>query len=327
MTKIPFHRKIFIYFKKNLSVITRLSKSPYIVLIVLKNYFLFLILKKRVLRNLQLAIIYDCQYKCSLCAAAGLKREKEPLNVEQIKKIIEKIKSLGCINVNLTGGEPLLRTDIDKIVKLIYKSGLMVGLITNGGLIEYNLLKKLKVSGLSEIAISMYGSEEYHDNFTGIKGSYRKAIQSIEIAKRLKLNTIINTIITHDSLRKRCLEDIKIIAIHYSIFIQPILLCYSRKNLCGVDFSLTSEDLESFKVLLRDPYIKSLHRNYFGSTCPAGNEYIYIGAYGDVFMCDLVQTSYGNVLEESLVTIWQRMLASRIDIGHKHLCLGLKNNN
>ncbi len=313
--------------RKKFKLINRLLKSPRIIPSILRNYLSILILRKKSLRNLQLAVTYDCQYNCSLCATRELKNNIETLSIEQIRRIIKEVKSLGCINVNLTGGEPLLRQDLDKIIRIISRNGLMAGLITNGGFLGYDLLRKLKSSGLTEVAISIHGNEEYHDMFTGIKGAYRKAVRSLEMAKEERLSVVINTVVTHRNLKERGLEGIKKIARDYGILIQPILLCFPHKNLINSGFSLTGEDLQTFNTLLKDPYIKPLHRNYLNSFCPAGNEYIYIGAYGDVFMCDLVQTPYGNVLQEPLVRIWQRMLNKRKVVGEKHLCVGLENND
>lgn len=284
-------------------------------------------MRENVLRNLQLAVTYDCQYNCFFCAANNLKKDIKTLNIEQIARITKEAKRLGCINVNITGGEPLLHKDLAQIVKTIYRNGLMVGLISNGALAEAGLLKRLKSSGLTEIAISIYGDEEYHDNFTNVKGSYRKALESIAIAKKSGLNVVINTIITHKSFKSRNIEVIKKIAKFHNILIQPILICLqNNKHLSDRAVSLNEVDLKEFGIFLQNAFVKPLHRNYFGSCCPAGNEYIYVGAYGDIFMCDLVQVNFGNVLEESLDAIWQRMIKKRKEITCDYMCIGLKNN-
>lgn len=312
--------------KIKVRAISRLLKSPGVIPSVLRNYLSILVFKKRVLRNLQLAITYDCQYNCFLCAAKHLNKGSDTLNTGQILKIVKEAKDLGCININLTGGEPLLHQELGKIVRIISKNGLMAGLITNGRLIERDLLRSLKKNGLTELAISIHGDEEYHDNFTGIKGAYRKAVRSIEIAKSINLNVVINTVITHSNLNNQGTEDIKRLARFYNIAIQPIPICFPDKNLIDKKFILDKEDLQNLEVLLKDSYVRPLHHNYFGSACPAGGEYIYIGAYGDVFMCDLVQIPFGNVLREPLTTLWQRMLSRRKDIGFGQICIGLKND-
>ena len=313
-------------FNKNLQVADKLIRNPAIIPAILKNYFKLTVLKKKVLRNLQLAVTYDCQYNCFLCATRHLKKERKALNIEQIKMVAREARALGCLNINLTGGEPLLHKELDRIVKAISETGLMVGLITNGGLIEDNLLKRLKAFGLRELAISIHGDEAYHDNFTGVQGSHKKAVRAIEAAKNRSISVVINTVITHDNLNNQRLKDIQGLAHFYNIFIQPILICFPKGDLIDARLSLTSEDFGKFHLLLKAPSFKPLHRNYFGSACPAGNEYIYVGSYGDVAMCDLVQDFFGNVTEEPLITIWQRMLAEREVIGCGHMCIGLKNN-
>mgnify|MGYP001590548892 CR=1 FL=1 len=313
--------------KRNFAVASKLTRKPAIIPALFRNYFRLMILRKKVLRNLQLAILYDCNYKCPLCATKHLKKAGPPLDIKQISRLVKEAKDLGCININLTGGEPLLHPELEQIIRIISENGLMTGLITNGHLLEYNLLKRLKTSGLTELAISVHGNEAYHDNFTGIKLSYRKAVESIEMAKDNKMSIVINTVITHDNLNSHCIDDIKRLARHYNIFIQPILICFPNKDLINSSSVLDKEDLRNFEILLKDPFIKPLHRNYFGSFCPAGDEYIYIGAYGDVFMCDLLQIPFGNIIDEPLANIWQRMLDKRKHIGYGHICVGLGDNS
>ncbi len=248
------------------------------------------------------------------------------MDINELEKIVREARSLGCINVNLTGGEPLLRKDLKEIVKVISSNGLMVGLITNGMLIEPDLLQELRQNGLSEISVSIHGGQDYHDAFTGVLGAYQKAVRAIELSKKAGLNTVLNTIITHQSLHSSSIDEIKKIARSFYILIQPSLVCFPDKCLVDEKFMLNEQDLKDFKAFSEDPYIKPLHHNYLGTGfCPAGIEYIYINAYGEVSMCDLAQSSFGNVLREPLSVIWKRMLNKRETMGGGSTCIGLDN--
>ena len=66
--------------------------------------------------------------------------------------------------------------------------------------------------------------------------------------------------------------------------------------------------LDLYDQLLRLPHVRNdtFFNFNFQSGCPAG-ERIYISAYGDVFTCPHVQVSFGNILEEPLKDIWERI--------------------
>lgn len=88
---------------------------------------------------------------------------------------------LGLRHVKLTGGEPLLHPEFEKIVKLIKEKGLGLTIETNGTLLTQSLARFLKdESSLGHISVSLDGAiPETHDPFRGVQGSFEKAVQGI----------------------------------------------------------------------------------------------------------------------------------------------------
>jgi radical SAM enzyme (rSAM/lipoprotein system) len=82
----------------------------------------------------------------------------------------------------LTGGEPLMRKDLEKCGEEIYKRGFPWGMVTNGYGLTPERFNALLKAGLRSITISLDGlNPETHDWFRGKSGSWEKAIQAIEL--------------------------------------------------------------------------------------------------------------------------------------------------
>ncbi len=127
----------------------------------------------------EIAVTYRCNLKCDFCYV-GERKTKE-LNTNDWKKILYKIYYEARVpSVSFTGGEPLLRNDIIKLVEYANGIGLWTNLITNGTLLGSSLAKTLKSAGLKSAQISLEGPQSaIHDNITGIPGSFQKTISGI----------------------------------------------------------------------------------------------------------------------------------------------------
>lgn len=101
-------------------------------------------------RDLRLIVTQKCCYQCLFCHGEGLQSVKtNSLNANDFGYLFEvSKKNFGIETVTLTGGEPLVRTDIIEIAKCLKNKGAKVTLTTNGSLFENNIkseniLKKL----------------------------------------------------------------------------------------------------------------------------------------------------------------------------------------
>ena len=71
-----------------------------------------------------------CNINCEFCCGAD--KSKKDSTLEEIKIVIDKFGKAGVDRIVLTGGEPLIRKDIDEIINYIYNKGINVYLSTNG---------------------------------------------------------------------------------------------------------------------------------------------------------------------------------------------------
>lgn len=144
---------------------------------------------------LRISLTEACNFRCLYCKALGedfLKIEKN-LSVEEISNLVKVLSRYGLKTVRFTGGEPLLRKDIEEIVKNTSPWVEDIGLTTNGFLLK-KYAEALKRAGLKRLNVSVDTlSPEKFEQLTG--GNLFKVLEGLETAKRvgfksIKLNTV-----------------------------------------------------------------------------------------------------------------------------------------
>ncbi len=125
-----------------------------------------------------------CNLKCVHCYAQAIDPDgKDEISTSQAKGIIDDLAAFGAPVMLFSGGEPLVRKDLVELAKYATSKGMRAVISTNGTLITKEKARELKDVGLSYVGISLDGTEETHDKFRGISGSYKKALEGVENCK------------------------------------------------------------------------------------------------------------------------------------------------
>ncbi len=149
-----------------------------------------------------LFVHFECTYRCNMkCAFCNVwrkniyKNEATPL---ELKERLSECWNLGCSLVSFTGGEPLLRKDLGKLLEFSNRNlGLFTGLVTNGILLDK------KFSDLSRYTDSLAVSFDVNDKqtFNRTRGidAFEKVKKNIETAKRMGLEIDLFSVITKET--------------------------------------------------------------------------------------------------------------------------------
>lgn len=101
-------------------------------------------------------LTYRCPLRCVYCsnpvALAGQQRE---LDTATWQRVLREAEALGVVQLNLTGGEPLLRDDLEALVEEARRCQLYTNLITSGTPLERARLEGLKACGLDAFQLSL----------------------------------------------------------------------------------------------------------------------------------------------------------------------------
>src|SRR5450759_847495 len=134
-------------------------------------------------------IFWECTLKCNLsCLHCGSECKKESMVKDMpVADFIKAIDSISAhINPNktiivFTGGEPLMRKDLESCGNELYKRGFPWGIVTNGYLLNQNRLKSLLDSGLRAITVSLDGLEDSHNWLRGNANSFKNVLEAIKL--------------------------------------------------------------------------------------------------------------------------------------------------
>jgi PqqA peptide cyclase len=101
-------------------------------------------------------LTYRCPLRCAYCSnPTALARQRPELTTEQWLRVFREAESLGVVQLNLTGGEPLLRPDLEALVADASALGLYVNLTTSGVPSADERWVRLAGGGLASVQISL----------------------------------------------------------------------------------------------------------------------------------------------------------------------------
>jgi cyclic pyranopterin phosphate synthase len=155
----------------------------------------------RTIRDLRISLTDRCNFRCFYCLPNGeppLARKETILTFEEIAEISEIFVSLGIEKIRLTGGEPMLRRNIENLISKLsaLKPALKDLALTTNGFAIPQRAAALRSAGLDRVTISLDSLDrENFKNITGVD-SLQSVLDSISAAKRagfdpIKINAVI----------------------------------------------------------------------------------------------------------------------------------------
>jgi pyrroloquinoline quinone biosynthesis protein E len=105
-------------------------------------------------------LTYRCPLRCAYCSNPEEHGDQPELDSAQWQGVFAEAEALGVVQVHLTGGEPLLRRDLEALVTKARALGLYTNLITSAVPLTRERLVALKAAGLDNVQISIQGTAE-----------------------------------------------------------------------------------------------------------------------------------------------------------------------
>ncbi len=282
-------------------------------------------------------VAFNLTKRCNLaCAHCYLDAEilkngsTDELSTADVKKAIDEIAVVvpECMIV-LTGGEPLLRPDIEELAAHASGLGLMVVIGSNGITLSAKKVKSLKQAGVAGIGLSIDSLDpQRHDDFRGRRGAWAKTMAAIDACRNEGLAFQIHFSVTDHTAHE--IDDMISFAREAEALVLNVffLVCTGRGEKY-TDISIENYD----KVLKRvvqaahdekqlmvrakcAPHFKRLAleldpkwpitmaHGYEAGSCIAGTRYARVTLEGEVTPCPFMETSGGSLREDSFADIW-----------------------
>ena len=138
-----------------------------------------------------------CNARCDFC---DYWKTREEARLDDYVPVLEKLKPMVVV---LTGGEPLLRSDLEHIIRRIreHSSTLYLGMVTNAAALSLERARALWGAGLDQLSISLDFLDERHDRARGVPGLTKKILDLVpRLVDAGISNVIFNTVIKADNL-------------------------------------------------------------------------------------------------------------------------------
>jgi cyclic pyranopterin phosphate synthase len=163
----------------------------------------------RPLRNLRISVTDKCNLRCAYCMPeeeyVWLPRQ-DILTFEEIARLVDAFVLVGVDKVRLTGGEPLMRRDLDQLVRMIAaKSAIRDLALTTNGLLLAEQARRLKAAGLHRLTVSLDTLQSGRFKVLTRRDAHDKVIAGIEAAaeagfRGTKIDTVVMRGINDDEL-------------------------------------------------------------------------------------------------------------------------------
>ena len=250
----------------------------------------------RPMKDLRISVTDRCNFRCSYCMPKEifgddyvfLPRE-ELLTFEEMERLAKIFESFGVRKIRLTGGEPLMRRNIDELVKKLLTLDNIkdVGLTTNGVLLkQYG--QKLKDAGLTRLNISLDALDENlfgNLNGRGIKSSF--ILENIQFAQNLGFEVKVNMVVQKND------NDQEIIPMAKYFKEQGITLRFIEFMDVGNDNAWSFEKVITKKQILtmlqQEFDLEPVDKDYFGEVA---ERYRYVGTESQVGFITSVSESF-----------------------------------
>ncbi|MCD8023756.1 MAG: radical SAM protein [Lachnospiraceae bacterium] len=284
------------------------------------------------LKHLFFEVTNRCNLSCLHCGSSCSAREGEDMPIDYIFRTLESVKR-NCkpnrLMLCVTGGEPLLYSDLTRAMSYATDQGFYWGMTTNATLIDDKKARSLFDAGLKSVTVSLDGLEDSHNWFRNTPGSFALAQRGIKALldhapsdARVDIITVVN---------KRNLSELEEIYRRISdtgirswrvVNMEPI-----GRALQNTDLMLDPDEYKRLFAFIVEKHFNSrnIDVNYgcshyltleyermvrpYSFTCIAGLQVASIACNGDILACldierrpELVQ---GNIREDDFWQVWE----------------------
>lgn len=276
-------------------------------------------------------LFWECTLRCNLhCKHCGsdCKRmtEVKDMPAEDFLRAIDSITphvNPNEVSIVITGGEPLMREDLEEVGLELYRRGYPWGMVSNGLYLTPQRLQRLMAAGLHSITISLDGSVEDHNWMRGHPNSYARAMEAIKmLVHEPELTWDVVTCVNRRNypyLEELKTSLYKIGVRHWRLFsIFPM-----GRAALHPEFQLTDEEFTGMMEFIKRTrkvgkmrvsygcegflggYEGEVRDNFF--SCNAGLSVASILADGSISACPSIRSNFnqGNIYQDDFMEVWE----------------------
>ncbi len=267
---------------------------------------------------------YKCPLHCPYCSnplGIGSAAYRDELATEDWARAISEAAELGVLQLALTGGEPLVRKDVEELARVSRQVGIYSSLITAGTPFTRKRAEALKEAGLDHVQVSIQDSDPIEsDRMAGTK-AYSKKIEAAKLARELDFPLTVNVVLHRQNLDRieaiiSLAEELGAIRLELANTQYQGWAAINKTGLMPTHEQLAAGEAAVIRARerlggsMQILWVLPDYYEEFPKTCMGGwgREAILIAPNGDVLPCQAASSIPGlvfdNIREKSLGEIW-----------------------
>ena len=270
--------------------------------------------------SVMIGLTYRCQCDCVHCGMNLYRVDpEEELSTDEVKSVIHQARELGSVEITFFGGEPLLREDLEELVAFASSLKMLPSLDTNGLLLTPERIRKLMDAGLAAVKVSLDSPEaEEHDRLRKTPGCFEKALTAIRECVNRNLPCVISTYASRENLKSGDLKEM--IELGRKLEVDAVRIIDTTLSGCFISSSglaLKTDDRIQLSNLLEPGFVflenLASSRPLTHPVCSAmARRYFYVSPRGNVQPCCFVPLSFGNIRNDPLKELLDRLWESTV---------------
>ena len=148
-------------------------------------------------------LTYRCPLQCPYCSnPLEIAKYQNELSTEDWVRVMQEARKMGAAQIGFSGGEPLVRPDLEELIQEARHLGYYTNLITSGVGMDEARVKRFKDAGLDHIQISFQASDEELNNFLGGTKTFQHKKEMARIVKAYEYPMVLNIVIHRKNIEQ-----------------------------------------------------------------------------------------------------------------------------
>lgn len=235
--------------------------------------------KIKVIDNYNMSRIFiectsQCNLRCKHCYGDFKIENSDSLSIERFEEIIAEAARLNIYQVDITGGEPLLYKDFNKMCQLLFKYGMLTHIFTNLTACDDVKIDIIDKYGIKTVITSIESLiPAIHDEFRGMNGALNKTIENIFKLKEKGIEVKVNIVIGEHNYSE----------------VMKIIDYFNNKGVdCVVDITTPwgrAQKGRDYSELITALLKSGLKMPDMRENCGVGERMIFVSSVGKVYPC------------------------------------------